>query len=603
MKEAASVFLEKEYQEIMRVHQLRTLFERYTTMSPELVEEYQKQYSRATILIVSALYTADYTIMSSEVKFELEDNIRRKEIIEFWMNLNLPNEEMWYEVTYLVAFTYKITSIMRKRYYYLLDRGVAKHIASAMVADYFARHVLEFVREKLNYLPQWWITYLMETALCQSIFSKTQEKWINKQNSLHSNEPGLIAHMVFNHFINETEGEPNPIVPIPYLSETDLFYYVTWERDGSKGERFESILSGNKTNQLFKEFKKSVPLLSVNYPHILKYLRLASRDVESPSATNFFIVHAKSENAEGWLGLLSPIDDINLKEIEALLRLKIDDIRSFSYYHKDLSPIETLQRTKDERQIVEEEIEKEEIEELKPKGVLSRFFGIFKKKKTKKVKAPSKQVFKVQPFDTWTRQILDELIIASVSGIGLALEVYDTYREDAYVISGVIESLKRKEQPAFIAEEDRGETRPTTFYSEKTINFPSEFLDPIISVLDIAKIFIPASTKRNITSIIPEEAFYEVKTNPNMFRLVEFVSEEKVVIGILAEIEEQTAITYAKGEPKYQRRSIQRKAREILHARRVNNVIDSGKRTLSREIDWDTVNVSYEERPLFYLKE
>ncbi|MCG3222151.1 MAG: hypothetical protein H7641_12305, partial [Candidatus Heimdallarchaeota archaeon] len=49
--------------------------------------------------------------------------------------------------------------------------------------------------------------------------------------------------------------------------------------------------------------------------------------------------------------------------------------------------------------------------------------------------------------------------------------------------------------------------------------------------------------------------------------------------------------------------SIQRKAREILHARRVNNIIDSGKRTLSREIDWDTVNVSYEERPLFYLKE
>ncbi|MHA2308934.1 MAG: hypothetical protein ACXABJ_06635, partial [Candidatus Heimdallarchaeaceae archaeon] len=109
MKEVVNDFLEKEYQEIMRVHQLRTLFERYTTMSSELVEEYQKQYSRSTILIVSALYTADYTIMSSEVKFELEDSARRKEIIEFWMNLTLPNEEMWYEVTYLVAFTYKVT--------------------------------------------------------------------------------------------------------------------------------------------------------------------------------------------------------------------------------------------------------------------------------------------------------------------------------------------------------------------------------------------------------------------------------------------------------------------------------------------------------------
>ena len=548
MKEVVYEFLEKEYQEIMRVHQLRTLFERYKTMSSDLVDEYQKQYSRPTILIVSGLYTADYTIMSSEVKFELEDHVRRKEIIEFLMNLTLPNEEMWYEVTYLVAFTYKVTSLMRKRWHYLLDRGVAKHIASGIVADYFGRHLLEFVREKLNYLPQWWVSYLMETALCQSIFSKTQERWVNKQASLHSNEVGLITHLIFNHFMNETEGEPNPAVPIPYLTETNLFYYFTWEREGTSGERFESILSGSMTNQLFKVFKKSVPLLGKNYPHVLKYLRLASRDSETPSETNFFLVHAKSENAEGWIGLLSPIDDINLKEIEALLRLKIDDVRSFSYYHKDLPLIETLQRKKEERQIIEEEIEKEE--EEKTKGFLARFLSIFKKKKAKKVKAPSKIIPKIQPFDTWTRQIFDELIIASVSGIGLGLEIYDTYREDSYVISGVIESLKRKEAPSFALEEDIGETRPTTFYSEKTINFPTEFLDPIIGILQIAKIFIPACIKKEIISIIPEEAFYEVKTIPNLFRLVEFVHEEKIVIGILAEMEEQTAINYAKGEPK-----------------------------------------------------
>jgi hypothetical protein len=599
MKEVVYDFLEKEYQEIMRVHQLRTLFERYTTMSSDLVEEYQKKYTRPTILIVSALYTADYTIMSSEVKFELEDHIRRKEIIEFLMNLNLPNEEMWYEVTYLIAFTYKVTSLMRKRWHYLLDRGVAKHIAAGLVADYFARHLLDFVREKLNYLPQWWVTYLMETALCQSIFSKTQEKWANKQSSLHSNEAGLIAHLVFSNFIKETEGEPNPAVPIPYLNETNLFYYFTWERDGAKGERFESILPGNKTNQLFKDFKKTLPLLGKNYPHILKYLRLASKDSETPSETNLFIVHAKTENAEGWMGLVSPIDDINFIEIEALLRQKVEDIRSFSFFNKDLPTIDMLHRKKEERQIIEEEIEKEG--EIERKGLFARFLSIFKKKK--KVKAPSKAIARVQPFDTWTRQVFDELIIASVSGIGLGLEIYDTYREDSYVISGVIESLKRKEQPSFVSEADIGETRPTSFYSEKSVKFPSEFLDPIISIIDIARVFIPACMKREIISIIPEEAFYEVKDTPNLFRLVEFVSEEKIVIGILAEIEEQTAITYAKGEPKYQRRSLQRKAREILHARRVNTIIDSGKRTLAREIDWDNVSVSFEDRPLFFLKD
>ena len=82
---------------------------------------------------------------------------------------------MWYEITNLVAFTYDIASISRKRYYYLLDKGEAKHIAVALVTDYFIRHLLEFVSSHGGFLPLWWVVFLYETALCQTIFSKASE--------------------------------------------------------------------------------------------------------------------------------------------------------------------------------------------------------------------------------------------------------------------------------------------------------------------------------------------------------------------------------------------------------------------------------------------
>ena len=111
-------------------------------MNSELVERFEQEYSQSKNLIVSALYTADYIITSSEVKFELEDDARRREIIEFWINLNITNEEIWYELTYIVAFSYRVSSMLRKRYYYLMDRGVAKQIAAALVADLFSTHMI-----------------------------------------------------------------------------------------------------------------------------------------------------------------------------------------------------------------------------------------------------------------------------------------------------------------------------------------------------------------------------------------------------------------------------------------------------------------------------
>ena len=598
MIENITRFLDRKYSETQKTHQLLMLFDRYKNMNKELVEEFQKIYSRPINLIVSALYTADYILTSSEVNFEMEDDVRRKEIIEFWSTLTLQNENMWFEITNLVAFTYNIASICRKRFYYLLDRGVVKHVAAALVSDYFTRHLITFVSSKGGFLPLWWVTYLVDTALCMTVFSKTQKKWTGMQGSLHSKEPGLLAQLIANHFVQETDKEPNPAVPVPYLHESAAFYYMKWVRDEVKCDKFETIVS-DKAAQLEKVFKNCVPLMNTDNPHILKYLRIAGRYSTSSPEINMFMVHAKNEFAEGWIGLLSPIDDINLKEIESLLQLKLEDMRSLDFFRKELPPVDVFQRKKEEREIVEEKIDIEET-----KGFFKKMLSIFKKKKKTAPKA--KPVKVAHPIDSWIRFILDEILLISVSGINLGLEIYDSYREDDFVISGVIESQKKKEQPAFVAtaavEGLKDDTPPTIFYSEESVAFPSEFLDPIIELIDVSKIFIHAYNGTEPYSLIPEEAFYQDKNYEDRFKLVEFVMAEKLLVGILGEKYSQTAMTYAKGEPVYQRRSILRKANELLSARKTFNIVDAGNKTLSREINWNDVKKSYEDKPLFYLK-
>ena len=594
MKDIIYQFLEKEYQEAKRVHQLQTLFDRYKTMSKDLIGEFQADFNISNNLVVSALYTADYIMMSSEVKFELEDSIRRQEIINFWKKVSIPGEDSWYELTHLVAFTYKVASILRKRYYYLLDRGVAKHIAAAIVADYYTRHLLSFVKEKMQFLRIGWIAILMETALCQSIFSKSKENWANLHEIMKSDETGIISHIIADHFTQTTEGEPNPAVPIPYFKESTMFYFFKWQDGESKGEKFESIIPVHKTAQVAKEFKNTIKLLSGDCPHLLKYIRFTNKLETITSEVNFFVVHANTATAEGWIGLLSPLDDINLKEIESLLQLKLHDISLIEKHKKILPQIDVYRRGKEEREITEERIDIEEAP--KPTGFFGKLFSIFKKKKDPTVKKTT--VKKTIPIDAWSRLILDELILSSVSGIGAGEEVYDSYREDDFIISGVIESQQTLDKSSsFYTEES---APPTIFYSESPIKFPTEFLDPVIGILEIAKRFISVSYKEKILSIIPEEAFFESKLNPDLYRLVEFVKGEDVLIGILGEKQARTAMTIARPEPEYQRRSLIRKANEILHARRVNSLIDSGKRTLAREIDWDNVNTSFEEKTLFY---
>jgi len=584
MKKIIHQFLESKYAETQKVHQLRQLFERYKTVNKSLVEEYQQEYSATRDLIVSALYCSDYVITSSEIRFELEDSGRRKEIIEFWQSLSISEEKDWRELTHLVAFTYSIASILRKRYYFQLDKGIKKEIAAKQIADFFLRHLLDFCAEKFPDVPFGWFAFLSETALCRSVFSEIIARRSETIQNIPSDEKGLISHLIMNHLITELEKETNLSVPVPYIKESSIFYLFTCDEGGKKNEYTCSNMKTSVEKTILKEFRKCTPLMDSNYPHILKYIRINCKYSNQSPPLNHFIVHAKSGSAEGWVSLLSPVDDINLRMVESLLQLKLEDIKAFNYLKNKLPPVNFTKEKEVEKKEIVEIIQKEE-----KKGFFSKFFSKFKKKKDTLEEAKTEEK---KPLDAWKKLIMEELLVASVGGINLGIDIYDEYRENQFVISGVVESEIK-------------ETNPTVFYSEKTVSFPSDLLDPIIMLVSLSRNWVNLVTNQETIYAIPEEAFYIDSANIEALRLAEFVIGDDVLIGILADKYVKSILVIAKDEPIYKRQQIQKKVRELLSAlqsRKNFSIVDAGKRTLSKEINWDNVNTSNEKNPLFYRK-
>ena len=72
----------------------------------------------------------------------------------------------------------------------------------------------------------------METALCQSIFSKSKENWANLHDIMKSDETGIISQIIADHFIQTTSHE---VICIDNLSSgrranIEKFFGLSWQR-------------------------------------------------------------------------------------------------------------------------------------------------------------------------------------------------------------------------------------------------------------------------------------------------------------------------------------------------------------------------------------
>ncbi|MHA1868592.1 MAG: hypothetical protein ACTSXD_11160 [Candidatus Heimdallarchaeaceae archaeon] len=566
MHKAILQFFENEFQNIVRTHKIDSHFNRYDSLPlfKSIINEYQKKYTLVKELISSALYTSDYIIMSSEVKQELDDENRRKEIIEYWLCLPYHNIENWIDFTHLVAFVYHISSILRKRYYFQLDKGIPKKIASFRLASYFIRYLFEFLSSKNPVIPIFWWATLIETALYQSIFSKTLSQVPESLKLLDKEDIDYVSYLIVLKAENELIGQRNETVPVPYVNETDIFHYYELTVDGKKKKFFNSNINDKEKVEEIKEaFIESAAELKVSedHPHMLKYCRMECK-LQQSSPLNFIIVSSNKEDSYGWIGISSTIDDINLTKLEVMIKNKISTLLSL-YKNKDsiLDPLET---------------------KVTPKKQSKGFFA--------KIKALFvKSAIISKDFEKWKNLFLEEMLYNSVSGIEPGIEVYDAYREDNFVITALIQSQEKEENP-------------TTFISEENVSYPTELLDPIITLTKFNYLFLEKIKDQSIQSIIPEEAFY-LDINSTIPRLLEFVTDGKIVVGILADKYQKSHQLSSKEEQIYKRRTISRKARELLsiiNSRNVTTLEDAGKRIISQDMDWNKVSTNYEQEKLFF---
>ncbi len=550
-------FFNNEFQEVQRTHNLDSHFKRYDTLPlfKDVITAYQEKYpDLSKELITSALYTSDYIILASEIKKPLDDDIRRAEIIEFWLHLPYQDFHKWKLLTHIVAFIYRISSILRKRYYFQLDKGIPKEIAATRIASYFLYPLTEYIRDKLQEIPSYWASILIETALFQTIFSEV----INRRKEVASNKgeeltieqlntnPYEIAILAKEQLI----GEVNTIVPVPYIDNATIIQYYSIIKNGKEHRLFSSNISSPELNSIVKKsFEESKPYLSQNYksPHLLKYGRLQCK-IKEKSPYNIFLVNTTSGNSEGWIIIYSSIDDINMEKMEKLLKVKINSLEMLMNQSQ-----------------------------TKKGGFLSKLLKFFKKKDNDKL-------------NFWLDIFLKEMLIDSVSGIEL-IDIYDSYREDNFTITALIESNNRK-------------SPPTTFISEANISYPRELLDPMISFLTFAEELIKLIKNPSVgdLTIIPEEAFYLDKEQ-NIPRILEFVSDGTTLIGVLADKFIKASQLSSKEEEVYKRRTITRKARELLgvfNSRKQTTLKDAGERILPKDINWKEIKTSVENKALYY---
>ena len=584
MNEAVRQFLDKEFKEIKRMHQLNSLFSRYEKLHGEQIKQLQEKFQTSKRLVISALYSSDYIVVASEVKESISDEERIQEIIEFFKQAiqkdeisGVEKEPDWSMVTYIVAFVYQLASLMRKRYYFMLDKGVPKEVAAAQISDIFIVNLLDYCKEVMV-IDYKWLAILVRTALTQDIFSKAQD-WLSSYLTLDERTlQYLLPQVIAQAIPKEIEGETNKAVPLQYYNETDVFYVIKVDSETI------SYNSNNAKGNYIKTFKRIIPLLSSDYSHSIKYLRLETKTTGEKTSKNLFLVHSFIEKAEGWLFLYSPIDDINLSLAEELLKLKINEIKVIWENKKLLPPISI--KKKEEHHAIEKEKREEEKVKKKKKSFVQKLLSIFKKKKVTEQKAKViKPVNGV--FEEFKALFADQFIVALVAGIDLGINVYDAYREQEFEINGILES-------------SLDTSPPTIFYSEGEIQYPSELLDPIIATLDFAKEYVSEITTKSVERIIPEEAFFEVRENPDKSRLIELGCNDKRSIGIVADKYVETHLITKKKVPKYKRRTIIKKVREALSARNRNKMEDVIVTLFAADINPKELKKSTEDLPLFY---
>lgn len=577
MEDIVFEFLENELKAIKNEHNLDMQFKRYKTVTKEVIKEYRDNTPLSEESLIACSYISDYIMTSSEIRITVSDEERVKDLINLFQHLP-DNFNEWKDLTHHVGLIYAVASIARKRYYFQLDKGITKNIACLRVSSYLLRHVINFCTQHFPTISFLWFVYVLEAALLQTIFSTVIEEMQILEGS-KDDIAGIITCMMALKMKTAFAHEINDTVPVPNIVESESVSYISLKEMNK-----EFFYEKGETKVLKHKLMESLPEITVRdtQPHILKYLRLESLK-DQRKDKNIFYLGYQDSIALGYFGIISSIDDINLKEIESLFSFKIKDFCALYKYEEILKNYPLEIEEKKDLETVPEETREEKKGLLKTiickiKNVFSRIPNV--------VQIEKKNVFIQQ----WLEYFNQELLYSSVSGIEISpLPIFDDYRENDFLLTGIIKS-------------ERKDIEPTTLISEKEIVFPTEILDPVISLIKFSKEWLTI-IDYHIDTLFPEEVLYEEKDKPDALRLVEFVKNEDKLFGVVADKIVPRTLNIPRKEQIYKRRTLMKKLRELdstIASRKDIDIRQAGEKVFPADINWEKMVIVQIKQRLFF---
>ncbi len=579
MEDIVFKFLEDELKDIKNEHNLDMQFKRYKTVTKDVIRDMKEKTTLTEQSLIACSYISDYIMTASEIRMTISDEERVKELVNLFQHLP-DNFNQWKDLTHHIGLIYAVASIARKRYYFQLDKGIPKNIACLRVSSYLLRHLINFCTQHFPTISFLWFLYVLEAALLQTIFSTVIEERRILQGT-KDDIAGIITCMIALKMITAFAHEINETVPVPNINESEIVNYISLKEMNK-----DLFYAKGETKFLKHKFSEILPEIKIQdvQTHILKYLRLESLK-DKRKDKNIFYLGYQNSFALGYVGIFSSIDDLNLKEIESLFSLKIKDLYALCKYEEILKtyPLESEEK----KELEEKETEENPKEEKKGllKAIVRKIKNVFSKI-PKVVQLEKKNAFIQQ----WLEYFNQELLYSSVSGIEISpLPIFDNYRENDFLLTGLIESEKKN-------------IEATTLISEEALVFPTEILDPLIALINFSKEWL-ITINYHIDTLFPEEVLYEEKDKPDALRLVEFVKNDDKLFGIVADKIEPRTLNIPRKKQVYKRRTLMKKLRELdstIASRKDIDIIQAAKKVFAEDMKWDKIVIVQIKKILFF---
>lgn len=561
---------------------LKSRFDRYVSMSQDLLTLAKSNGIKSDDDAVRALFIADFVITSSEVPSGISDDERRISIFKTFissMEICGSSAENTMRGLFLVQ---KVAISLKRNLSFLCGRGLPQDTALIFMKDITLSAYLKIVAEDYGWTSLSFALGALSAGVQNKLPDTEIAAFLEESKNVKNSDD---LHVVQSWEVLTNLRDANPVtvndkIVIPNIQESSVLFTAKFDK--------KPIISAWNAPNFLEKSNDQILIDYLDYfeksDSSLPLMYFRGKTVEGDRS----IIIVRDPYAPGKPGVLykTTADEVNVTEVISILDQRSDEKEGWVQLFEQ-TPVRYQEKIEKEvEEVVTEEVEEPASEAAKPKGFFGKLKALFgggsgsSSKPKKKVKTSTKKVKKTETVSKLKNRdifivppILSQSIAASTIG-GLQLfEFFDVQREDEYVIVGAMES--------------NFEENKTTFVTESRFENPNQMIQ-LIDGLDQAMESTLNGYFGGSHQVYPSEIMFRSKDGSRF--IIMFEANEKRIVGTIA-------ITYKKDMSAWQdkeeqtqkRRTLQMRTGQLMSAR-VHTPFD----TSIERIYGDTINKSKE---------